>query len=48
MYKNGTAVAVPVLFLQWVDSLEVLDLGGQSRFKTTNWNFIDSGIQHHK
>ena len=21
---------------------EVLDLGGQSRFKTTNWNFIDS------
>ena len=23
-------------------SSEVLDLGGQSRFKTTNWNFIDS------
>ena len=23
-------------------SQEVLDLGGQSRFKTTNWNFIDS------
>jgi len=23
-------------------STEVLDLGGQSRFKTTNWNFIDS------
>ena len=23
-------------------SREVLDLGGQSRFKTTNWNFIDS------
>tara|TARA_B100002019_G_scaffold51231_1_gene43598 strand:- start:549 stop:1067 length:519 start_codon:yes stop_codon:yes gene_type:complete len=23
-------------------STEVLDLGGHSRFKTTNWNFIDS------
>ena len=23
-------------------SSEVVDLGGQSRFKTTNWNFIDS------
>ena len=23
-------------------SQEILDLGGQSRFKTTNWNFIDS------
>ena len=23
-------------------SQEVVDLGGQSRFKTTNWNFIDS------
>ena len=23
-------------------SSEVLDLGGQSRFRTTNWNFIDS------
>ena len=40
--RRAVAGGSPSAIFTMGGSTEVLDLGGQSRFKTTNWNFIDS------